>query len=250
MSGQPRVRRRGRLMIWCVLCSLLMTLGICLGLWQWHRAADKREWLEAMANAPQVESPRELPSEGSELVVEGHFLGKETLFLDNRTLDGRLGVGVLTPLVDDYGQRWLVDRGFLETGMSRATPEVSTPEGRVRITGEWQADGRQAPVFGDALEGRRLQQIEPAAWPAGFRFDGWLHQASGAGLLPIWWTPNVMPPERHTAYAVQWWSLAMVALIALVLGARRLQADARPSVTDRGIAPTANKYTEAREVRK
>lgn len=237
-------------MFWCVLCSLLMTLGICLGLWQWHRAADKREWLEAMANAPQVESPRQLPSEGSEVVIEGHFLGNETLFLDNRTLDGRLGVGVLTTLVDDYGQRWLVDRGFLETGMSRATPEVSTPEERVRITGEWQTDGRQAPVFGDALEGRRLQQIEPAAWDAGFRFEGWLHQRSGAGELPVWWTPNVMPPERHVAYAVQWWLLAIVAFIALVLGARRLRADARQPVSDKGVTAIDSNHTEAGEARK
>ncbi|WP_413616622.1 SURF1 family protein [Halomonas cupida] len=221
------MRHRGRLVFWCVLCGLLMTLGICLGLWQWQRAADKREWLEAMANAPLVESPRGAPAEGSEIVIEGRFLGGQTLFLDNRTLNGRLGVGVLVPLMDEYGQRWLVDRGFLETGMSRATPAVSTPEGTVRITGRWQSDGRQAPVFGENLEGQRLQQIEPAAWQQGFSFDGWVHQHRGNGQLPVWWTPNVMPPERHTAYAVQWWSLATVAFIALLVGARRLNADRR-----------------------
>lgn len=234
-----KTRSSGRLVFWCVFCGLLMVLGICLGLWQWQRAADKHQWLEAMANAPLVEVPRETPAEGSEVVIEGHFVGAQTLFLDNRTLNGRLGVGVLTPLVDEYGQRWLVDRGFLETGMSRAAPEVSTPEGLVRITGRWQANGRQAPVFGENLEGKRLQQIEPGAWQQGFSFAGWLHQHNGAGQLPVWWTANVMPPERHTAYAIQWWSLATVAFIALLVGARRLSADRRQSELSPAEEPVA-----------
>jgi len=27
------------------------------------------------------------------------------------------------------------------------------------------------------------------------------------------WTPNVMPAERHLAYAVQWFALALAALV-------------------------------------
>jgi len=30
------------------------------------------------------------------------------------------------------------------------------------------------------------------------------------------WTPNVMPPPRHRAYAVQWFAFAIVALAIFV----------------------------------
>ena len=220
-------RPRGRLVGWCLLCLALMALGIGLGLWQWERAAGKRVYLEKLAAAPTLQAPTTQPMDGSRVVLQGRFIAVDTLFLDNRTFDGRLGVAVLTPLVDRSGRRWLVDRGFLETGVSRQAPRVETPSGEVRIEARWQEVGDRAPIFGDNREGERLQRIELGAWLDGFAFPGWLHQEAGDGFLESWWTPNVMPPERHLGYAFQWWGLALVALVALVVGARRLSADRR-----------------------
>lgn len=208
--------------MWYGFWTGLVVLGLGLGLWQWERAAGKREYLAQLAQAPHLTSPLDVPPDGTRLTLEGEYLADRTLFLDNRIREGRLGVAVLTPLRGPDGRVWLVERGFLETGPSRAAPSVTTPSGRVRIEGQWQAAGASAPVFGPNREGNRLQRIDLAVWDLTFAHDGWLHLAQGPGRLPAWWVPSVMPPERHLAYAVQWWGLALAALVVMIIGGRRL----------------------------
>nr|WP_290274351.1 SURF1 family protein [Halomonas sabkhae] len=220
-------RWRRRLMLWFGLWGCLVVVGMLLGLWQWERAGDKRELLASFASAPSLVSPQQAPPEGARLTLKGEFLAGHTLFLDNRTHDGQLGVAALTPLRGVDGRLWLVERGFLATGPSRDTPRVDTPAGEVRVEGRWQSAGDSPPLFGPNREGLRLQRIELEAWPSLGRFAhaGWLHQTAGKGQLKVWWQPNVLPPSRHQAYALQWWGLAVAALVIMTLGARRLRAD-------------------------
>lgn len=209
---------------WLLFWSVLVLLGIFLGLWQWERAADKRSYLARLDAAPTLTAPREVPPEGARLILRGHYLPEHTLLLDNRTLEGRLGVAVLTPLRSDDGRVWLVQRGFLATGPNRDSPALETPAGRVHIEGRWQQAIEGPPLFGPNQEGDRLQRIALDAWPPNLRFahDGWLHLDSGAGLLDTWWEPSVMPPSRHQGYAVQWWGLALTALVVMIIGGRKL----------------------------
>lgn len=196
-----------------------------LGVWQWERAAEKRDYLARLEAAPHQVAPRDRPPEGARVTLAGEYLPDETLFLDNRTLEGRLGVAVLTPLRGDDGRLWLVQRGFLATGTTRDTPSVATPAGPVTLAGDWQPAGDRGPLFGPNREGRRLQQIDLAAWSLDFAHDGWLHLDAGPGHLESWWTPSVMPPGRHLGYAVQWWGLALAALVVMLVGGRRLGRD-------------------------
>ncbi|MGM0986083.1 MAG: SURF1 family protein [Pseudomonadota bacterium] len=200
-----------------------MISGLALGLWQWERAADKRDYLSRLADAPRIEAPATAPPAGAQLVLEGEYLADQTLFLDNRTHDGRLGVAPLTPFRDVNGRLWLVQRGFLETGPTRADPAVKTPEGVVTLEGRWQWAGDDAPLFGPNREGNRLQRIDLPAWDLDgeFAYSGWLHLEQGPGHLASWWQPSVVPPERHLGYALQWWGLALAALVIMLVGARR-----------------------------
>ncbi|PRY71341.1 SURF1 family protein [Halomonas ventosae] len=208
---------------WWGFWSCLVVLGLTLGLWQWERAADKRDYLARLAAAPRIESPASAPPEGAQLALEGEYLAEETLFLDNRTHEGRLGVAPLTPFRDVQGRLWLVQRGFLPTGPSRAAPSVETPEGTVALEGRWQTAGEAAPLFGPNREGIRLQRIDLAAWnlASAFAHPGWLHLEQGPGHLESWWQPSVVPPERHLGYALQWWGLALAALVVMLVGGRR-----------------------------
>lgn len=212
---------------WFLFWSLLVALGLCLGLWQWERAADKRDYLAQLDAAPTLEAPREAPPEGTHLVLRGRYLAEQTLFLDNRTHEGRLGVAVLTPLRSEDGRLWLVQRGFLATGPSRGTPQVETPEGEVSVMGQWQVENDGTPLFGPNHEGRRLQRIDLSAWELGdgFAHNGWVHLERGPGLLETWWEPNVVPPSRHLGYAFQWWGLALAAFVTMLLGGRKLARD-------------------------
>ncbi|MDR9439234.1 MAG: SURF1 family protein [Halomonas sp.] len=212
-----------RQIVWWGFWSCLVGLGIALGLWQWERAADKRDYLAGLADAPRIEAPTAAPPDGATLVLRGEYLAEQTLFLDNRTHEGRLGVAPLTPFRDIRGRTWLVQRGFLATGPTRATPSVETPAGVVTLEGRWQAAGESAPLFGPNREGKRLQRIDLSAWEPEptMAYSGWLHLDQGPGHFASWWQPSVVPPERHLAYALQWWGLALAALVFMVMGLRR-----------------------------
>ncbi|MGR2736876.1 SURF1 family protein [Billgrantia sp. Q4P2] len=218
-----------RLSAWFLFWSLLVVLGLLLGLWQWERADDKRDYLAQLDAAPTLEAPEEAPPEGTHLTLRGHYLVDQTRFLDNRTHQGRLGVAVLTPLRTEDGRLWLIQRGFLPTGPSRESPVVDTPTGEVVVAGQWQVAGEGTPLFGPNREGDRLQRIELSAWEfdAGFAHQGWMHLERGPGSLETWWEPSVMPPSRHVGYAVQWWGLALTALVVMLVGGRRLVKDRR-----------------------
>ncbi|WP_275287742.1 SURF1 family protein [Halomonas elongata] len=222
-----RVRSSRRLVIWFGFWACLVILGLGLGLWQWERAADKRELLARFESAPRMVAPEAIPPNGAQITVTGEYLADETLFLDNRIHGERLGVAALTPLRGDDGRLWLVERGFMPTGPSRETPRVSTPDGRVTLKGRWQVDGESAPLFGPNREGKRLQRIDLGAWESlgGFAHAGWLHLEEGGGHLTSWWRPNVLPPSRHLGYAGQWWGLALAAMVVMIIGARRLSRD-------------------------
>lgn len=224
-----KTSRQWRFYSWCLFWSLLVALGICLGLWQWGRADDKRLAMAIREAAPALVQPIVQPSQGAQITLRGEYLAEHTLYLDNRIVGGRVGVAVLTPLRDTYGQLWLVQRGFLATGPYRQPPQAATPTGRVVLTGEWQDVQTGGPLYGDNRGGVRLQQLSLEPWHASlgtFSYAGWLHASEGDGVLISWWKANVMPPSRHMGYAFQWWGLALAALIIMFIGGQRLRRDA------------------------
>nr|WP_232230257.1 SURF1 family protein [Halomonas sp. 1513] len=231
-SSSKPVRHVKRLWWWWLAWSLLVSLGVGLGMWQWERAADKRDFLQRLSEAPQMSAPRETPPEGAGITLRGEFIAEQTYFLDNRIVDGQVGVAALTPLRGDDGRLWLIQRGFVPTGGSRVDPDIETPEGEVALSGQWQTAGETALLFGPNQEGRRLQRLALLPWHddlGDFAHAGWLHMQHGPGMFTSWWEPNVMPPSRHTGYAIQWWGLALAALAVMLIGGRRLIRDGRES---------------------
>nr|WP_146873184.1 SURF1 family protein [Halovibrio variabilis] len=223
-----KTSRQWRFFSWYLFWSLLVALGTCLGLWQWERADDKRLAVVERESAPTLIAPTTPPAQGAEITLQGEYLAEHTLYLDNRVVDGRIGVAVLTPLRDSHGQLWLVQRGFLATGPHRRPPETATPSGRVELTGEWQKVQAGGPLYGDNREGSRLQQLSLEPWQptlGSFSYAGWLHAEEGDGVLIPWWEASVMPPSRHVGYAFQWWGLALAALVVMFVGGLRLRRD-------------------------
>src|ERR687895_369418 len=100
------------------LAAAACAAGIALGNWQSRRAEEKRQ------PAPRV-------------TVEGEFLPRYTVYLDNKTRRGKPGYEVVTPLkLRGSSSPVLVNRGWIETGRPRdVLPEVPTPPGEVRIVG-------------------------------------------------------------------------------------------------------------------
>lgn len=211
-------------LLWWPFWLTLLLVGLLLANWQWQRADEKQRLDQALASAPLLFNPAQLPPNLAELQLQGQWLAERTLWLDNRIHQGRIGVAALTPLLTADGRWWLVQRGFVATGVDRSQlPQLITPTGPVSLTGRWQLlEQQRALVFGDNREGDRLQSINLQPWAdlPGPVFAGVVHQTAGDGLLQPWWQPSQMTAARHQGYALQWLLLSALALCMALVGWR------------------------------
>jgi cytochrome oxidase assembly protein ShyY1 len=231
------------------LFAILLTLAgiaafVALGIWQLRRAQEKEALLARFSQAAHaaVQPFAQVADAPPKAVyphvrVQGRYAAHRFYILDDRLHAGRLGVNVFVPFVPDHGDReLLVNQGFLpREGPQEALPDVPPlPTGEVVLTGLY----APAPAPGLKLGGNPLTR--ESAWPKLLTFidlralAGDLHQALYPRVLLLdadpassyirEWTPDVMPPSRHRAYALQWFSFAIAALVIFFIMHRKKPA--------------------------
>lgn len=163
------------------------------------------------------------------VAAKGRFAAEHTVFLDNKLRRGRPGYEVVTPLRLD-GSHVLVNRGWVPAGRTRdSLPEVPVPSGVIRVEGLALAHLPRALAAGPAPAGRLRQNVEIDAFSkeTGLRLlPIVIQQYSPAddGLLREWPRPDT-GAQKHESYALQWYSLAALAVVLLiVLSFRRVSA--------------------------
>lgn len=178
--------------------------GIALGNWQSRRADEKR------AAAAALESKR--------VSVSGAFRPELTVLLDNKIRNHRVGYEVITPLrLSGSTAHVLVNRGWLE----RAAKEPPPPPGEVRVEGIALARLPHALRLGEESKSRVRQNLEIGEYAAetGLALQPIVieqHSDDGDGLLREWPRPD-FGVDMHASYALQWYSLAALAIVLLVV---------------------------------
>jgi len=215
-----------------VLCLLFMSLG----LWQLERKSEKEILFRQFAEAPALSLPQALSQKALYARVEayGHYDPKRHILLDNRILNGRAGVHVLTPFVFQDGREILVNRGWLPLPPSRRPfPAIPTDPELRTISGILNKPSTGGPRVGepDVLVGDQWPQLvtyldlHTVGSALGVSLEPWLLQldaADASGFEDRQWKVAVMGPEVHGAYAVQWFGLALAAVVIwIILGIRR-----------------------------
>ncbi|MFZ2727328.1 MAG: SURF1 family protein [Methylococcaceae bacterium] len=207
----------------------LLPVLISLGLWQWHRADEKRDLLQAQALRLSSEvmnlaaiAQNPLPELRYQRVqVAGHYDSTHSFLLDNQISAGKAGYLVLTPFIpDDASKAVLINRGWLEANSNRSVlPNLPLIEGQKLI----QARLNSFPSVGIIIEGA---QIPSEAWPSlvqvanaeplskklGYAlrdFQLELDSNQPDGFKRDWQTTTLMLPQQHIAYALQWFGLAL-----------------------------------------
>ncbi len=210
----------------------LLPLLVFLGFWQLSRGEQKRVLLDSYAER-QVAAPL---TAGQLLNVDqpafrrvqlrGHLDGQHSLLLDNRVRDGQVGVELLQPFQDQASGQWLLlNRGWLPWPSRRTPPVFDTPEQTLDIqawvyespgaTFQLQADPQNAPWP------RLVTTVAPARLWAELGRQGFADEvriAPGPAAYKADWPliSTGMGPEKHNAYAVQWFAMAL-ALLGLYL---------------------------------
>ncbi len=213
-------------------------LFITAGVWQLERADEKRADRNAFADSPvfrRFSSGNELTAyEGIE--VRGRWLGEQQILLDNIIVATRVGHYVLTALeVSADEPLVIVNRGFLPM----------------------QADGIRAEDIAVGASERTVRGRVGRLPRAGYRMGAAIPEVSGwpvHAVYPVYkdieltlgravepfvllldaaetdgfernWQPEGIGPGRHTAYAVQWFAMAVVLTGLLAWHARRRSFD-------------------------
>ena len=240
-----RVLLRPRWLVGTIIAVLLIVLFVNLGFWQLRRLDEKRDRnarIEERSSRPvepldELVDPRTGSDDAGELVyrrasARGRYDATGQVEIRSRSLDGRPGLWVVTPLRLDDGTAVAINRGFVPLDTDVPDP----PGGDVEVTGllfasqERQGIGPRDPADGVLTELSRLDL-------------GRLQQQYDADLYPLWLQlqrqdppvdeeagPVPLPePEQdegpHLSYAIQWFVFATIGAIGWPLVLRRAAAE-------------------------
>lgn len=212
--------------VW-IFCALLLPVTIALGIWQLDRAEQKRQML---LNLQEVrDSKAERLSDGNvepfkPYEFKGGFL-QQTVLLDNRIRSGQVGYEVLQPLETETGLI-LVNRGWVKAPLYRdQLPLIDTPVGPRLVSGYFYQPDGQVPQYGrheDALNTESLVRLQSLDWEFISDFIGRPMLANkefrlAAGMEELayqtGWNEETILPEKHSAYAFQWFALSVTLLV-------------------------------------
>ncbi|HEX6361778.1 MAG TPA: SURF1 family protein [Albitalea sp.] len=205
-----------------------------LGAWQLDRAAQKRALqqaidtraaLPALAAADLAATSDGAAAQHHRRVrLQGRWLERHTVFLDNRQMDGRPGFFVVTPLLPDGASTAvLVQRGWAPRDVADRTrlPPVATPAGVAVVEGRIAPPPARLLELGPATTGAIRQNLDLAAFAAetGVRLAPLsIVQTSGPdddGLARRWPAPAV-DIHKHYGYAFQWFALGALMSVLYV----------------------------------
>lgn len=235
-----------------VITVVVILILVKLGFWQLDRAEQKQalfddyqqhqlqgeaEPLARLANmSPETDRFRYVS-------VQGQFQKQPLFFLDNRVENSQVGyhiIGLFTPDVNPEAAV-PVNLGWVAAPVSRQDlPDITLPHGQQAITGfiYFPSDNRFTENTYETQfdNGRiRVQAFQPAT----------VAQQRNLALTPYlllletpndmgWqrnWEPQVMTPEKHQGYALQWFSLALACLVIFVFAVIKLNKQSKEEET-------------------
>ncbi len=213
-----------------LLALFLIVLFMRLGFWQIQRAHEKTHMLNEhhvlSKQPPHPWSPsNKTPHQYEPLIIGGYFL-PQVFLLDNQHQQHQFGYDVISPLVLANGEVILVDRGWIGGDVTRQSfPSMSKPKGQVKIKGTVYYPSAKNWLLGESLEKKQThmaiielvditvisQFLHKSVYPFIIR----LSPGESHGFVRNW-SVVAMHPQRHYAYALQWFVMALVVLILFI----------------------------------
>jgi len=215
----------------------LLPLLLSLGVWQTHRATEKREFLQQQAHSQVTDTlPLSTAIEDDtdklryrKLAATGHYDTQHQFLIDNQISDGKAGYFVLTPFIlRSENKGVLVNRGWIALNADRnQLPDVSLIAEPSTVSGR----ANNFPSVGIKLAGAEIPSdtnpsvvqivdsdvlAKKLGYPL-FTFQLELNKESPNGFKREWLTSTLMPPEQHTAYAIQWFALALTLTVLFIV---------------------------------
>jgi surfeit locus 1 family protein len=217
---------------WLIFTLLVFAGLVKLGFWQIDRASQKEQRIDTIEQLSRVQAlslTQVLAQDNSEIndlpiLLKGEFVDEVLFLLDNQANKGRLGYRVYQVFTVDE-RAVLINLGWVQGSINRTElPDIKA------ITGEFQLTGHVRKIekgimlmeqkFNKNSWPLRVQQIELDKFSTLISrqllpFVVYLDKTDVVGYEKNW-KPIVMPPEKHRAYAFQWFSLAIAWLLLMM----------------------------------
>jgi surfeit locus 1 family protein len=223
---------------WTIAYLAIFTVLLSLGAWQIHRADEKQAYIDLQAqrinqhiDLTNTEMFVDVTKERYKQVsLTGYFDITHQFLLDNQMHESKVGYFVMTPFkIKNSNKAVLVNRGWIPLIEPRAVlPDVTLASDTTEIT----LTGRinTFPSVGIQLEGAtKPTKTQPAVVQV--LDDKVLTQLLGYDLLAFqlelspdmpngyvrhWNISTLISPEKHLAYALQWFGLALVLTVMFI----------------------------------
>ena len=161
----------------------------------------------------------------------GEFDVGHSFLLDNRTVKGRVGYHVFTPVKISYPENnvksILIARGFVGTGRTREQlPEITPPKGEIEIHGLLDLPPPTALVLADNIH-------QSDSWPVMLQYVDLPELSTMLGYelydMVIWLNENEagsfeydlpvlnLNAAKNNGYAFQWFAMSLALLIIYIV---------------------------------
>jgi cytochrome oxidase assembly protein ShyY1 len=216
---------------WLIFTLLVFSGLVKLGFWQIDRALQKEQRIASIVHLSQTQalSLEQVLSETNEtndlpITMSGEFDNEIIFLLDNQTNKGRLGYRVYQ-VFNSGEQAVLVNLGWVVGSINRQEiPNVKAITGKHQLSGHVRKIEKGIMLMEQILVKNewpfRVQQIELDKFSTLISrqllpFVVYLDKTESVGYEKNW-QPIVMPPEKHRAYAFQWFSLAIAWMLLMI----------------------------------
>lgn len=213
-----------------LFAALFLPVLVGLGFWQLQRADEKstiQQSLEQQQALPPLDLALVDPSENllfRRVTFSGRPDREHVWLVENQVYQGKLGFHLVIPVALDDGRHILVNAGWLgaparrqDNPMLPVLPETAVFTGQLRTVRENPLLRSQHTADGWP---KRLLQVDLAAMESalGKPLLPWVVQLDETSPMAqtVYWPVMNMSADKHIAYAVQWFLLA-VALVILWL---------------------------------
>ena len=215
-----------------ISCLLLFVVLVKLGFWQVYRYHYKSDLVKQFhqrrvdAPVPLVQLPLDQDNRFRHIAVKGQFIAELTFYLQNRFFHNRVGYEVITPFkVSGSDKILLINRGWVaqQTEHSQALPGKQPVSQELALTGYIKILDNYVFTLGanqiTSPQGDTLVQkididalIERYHWQL-YPFVMRLDKREPFGFVRAW-QPTSSDPARSLGYAVQWFAMALVLVLA------------------------------------
>lgn len=215
------------------VCLLPLLLG--LGFWQLDRAEQKQQLLMLQQQRQSEEISllkANSPDSVDDLLYQavkgkGNFDSSHHILQSNQINDGKVGYFVLTPfLIQNSNKAILVNRGWIPSRVAKL-PELNVPENEIEIRGGINRFARPGIVLAGVdkpteswpvvVQVVNTDEIAKKLGYGLFSYQIELDKSAEFGFKRDWQHAQNMTPEKHIAYAVQWFLLALTLSILFII---------------------------------